>query len=298
MQWKWKAWLQTPQATLQSSDADAWFAWHSMQASMMWLRQMAQLSTTMSHAHSATALYFLISNRGFFLSPTAEAEAEPAAEDDASPAPGVAATAGSTPSMGLGVSSAIACCFQELPRLGAKNEKQGRHVWARQASGGRGTASLSPSSPSRLRLPCLPPRKKALDPLQATKFANSPKKFPQLVKALTRGRPDSSKLIEKSHRFWLDTDDPLRLRKARSCQMTYSMINLVVGHRPGRRCSLGNSAPLQTSPAASPGRPSERQPAFTGLLIPEPSPHLPASVIPGALSNGSPSLRVRHSAPL
>jgi hypothetical protein len=28
--------------------AAAWLAWHSMQRSMMWLRQMAQLSTTMS----------------------------------------------------------------------------------------------------------------------------------------------------------------------------------------------------------------------------------------------------------
>eukprot|EP00444_Apocalathium_aciculiferum_P044416 CAMPEP_0183548518 /NCGR_PEP_ID=MMETSP0371-20130417/59908_1 /TAXON_ID=268820 /ORGANISM="Peridinium aciculiferum, Strain PAER-2" /LENGTH=59 /DNA_ID=CAMNT_0025751897 /DNA_START=355 /DNA_END=534 /DNA_ORIENTATION=- len=29
----------------------------------MWFRQMAQLSTTMSQAHSATALHFLISKR-------------------------------------------------------------------------------------------------------------------------------------------------------------------------------------------------------------------------------------------
>lgn len=35
---------------------------------MMWLRQMAQLSTTMSHAHSATAFHFLISKRRCFLS--------------------------------------------------------------------------------------------------------------------------------------------------------------------------------------------------------------------------------------
>ncbi|EZA50006.1 hypothetical protein X777_11495 [Ooceraea biroi] len=41
--------LHTPQATVHSSlVADAWFAWHSMQRSIMWLRQIAQLSTTIS----------------------------------------------------------------------------------------------------------------------------------------------------------------------------------------------------------------------------------------------------------
>lgn len=41
--------LQTPQATVHSSlVALAWLAWHSMQRSIMWLRQIAQLSTTMS----------------------------------------------------------------------------------------------------------------------------------------------------------------------------------------------------------------------------------------------------------
>ena len=80
MQWKWNAWLQTPQATVQSSVAeeDCW-AWHSMHKSrkndvinqktlyspIMWLRQMAQLSTTISHAHRATAFHFLISKRFF-----------------------------------------------------------------------------------------------------------------------------------------------------------------------------------------------------------------------------------------
>jgi hypothetical protein len=50
--------LQMPQATVHSSlVAEAWFAWHSMQRSMMWLRQMAQLSTTMSQAQSATAFH-------------------------------------------------------------------------------------------------------------------------------------------------------------------------------------------------------------------------------------------------
>lgn len=78
MQWKWKACyvpcqpflsrvpfllsltLQIPQATVHSSlVAEAWLAWQSMQRSMMWLRQMAQLSTTMSHAQSATAFHWL-----------------------------------------------------------------------------------------------------------------------------------------------------------------------------------------------------------------------------------------------
>jgi hypothetical protein len=37
MQWKWKAWLHMPQATVHSSlVALAWFAWHSMHRSMMW----------------------------------------------------------------------------------------------------------------------------------------------------------------------------------------------------------------------------------------------------------------------
>lgn len=50
--------LQMPQATVHSSlVALAWLAWQSMHRSMMWLRQMAQLSTTMSHAHSATAFH-------------------------------------------------------------------------------------------------------------------------------------------------------------------------------------------------------------------------------------------------
>ncbi len=63
MQWKWNAWLHMPQATVHSSEvAEAWLAWHSMQRSMMWLRQMAQLSTTMSQAHSATAFHFFTSN--------------------------------------------------------------------------------------------------------------------------------------------------------------------------------------------------------------------------------------------
>jgi len=58
-----------PHATVHSSLVWlAWLAWHSIHKSMMWLRQMAQLSTTMSHAHSATAFHFLISKRRCFLS--------------------------------------------------------------------------------------------------------------------------------------------------------------------------------------------------------------------------------------
>lgn len=41
--------LQTPQATVHSSlVAEAWFAWHSIHRSIMWFRQIAQLSTTIS----------------------------------------------------------------------------------------------------------------------------------------------------------------------------------------------------------------------------------------------------------
>merc|ERR1719340_628712 len=66
MQWKWKAWLHIPQATVHSSlVALAWLAWHSMHRSMMWFLQMAQLSTTMSQAHSATAFHFFTSNLFF-----------------------------------------------------------------------------------------------------------------------------------------------------------------------------------------------------------------------------------------
>merc|ERR1719175_574570 len=75
MQWKWNAWLHIPHATVHSSEvAEAWLAWHSMHRSMMWFRQMAQLSTTMSHAHSATAFHFFTSN--LFLSPLALLEEE------------------------------------------------------------------------------------------------------------------------------------------------------------------------------------------------------------------------------
>ena len=53
--------LQIPQATVHSSlVAEAWLAWQSMHRSMMWLRQMAQLSTTMSQAQSATAFHCAI----------------------------------------------------------------------------------------------------------------------------------------------------------------------------------------------------------------------------------------------
>jgi hypothetical protein len=67
--------LQIPHATVHSSlVAEAWFAWHSipsrkldsisfrqhrgnLQRSMMWFLQIAQLSTTISQAHKATAFH-------------------------------------------------------------------------------------------------------------------------------------------------------------------------------------------------------------------------------------------------
>lgn len=57
----------------------------------MWLRQMAHVSTTMSHAHRATALYFLISKR-FFSVDAGPAAAPPpdvatAVDEDAAAAP-------------------------------------------------------------------------------------------------------------------------------------------------------------------------------------------------------------------
>ena len=56
--------LQIPHATVHSSlVADAWLAWQSMHKSMMWLRQMAQLSTTMSQAQRATAFHCIVSVR-------------------------------------------------------------------------------------------------------------------------------------------------------------------------------------------------------------------------------------------
>merc|ERR1719340_141096 len=70
MQWKWKAWLHIPQATVHSSlVALAWLAWHSMHRSMMWFLQMAQLSTTISQAHRATAFHFFTSNLFLSLDP-------------------------------------------------------------------------------------------------------------------------------------------------------------------------------------------------------------------------------------
>jgi hypothetical protein len=60
--------LQIPHATVHSSlVVVAWLAWQSMHRSMMWLRQMAQLSTTMSQAQSATAFHY--SNMSALLSP-------------------------------------------------------------------------------------------------------------------------------------------------------------------------------------------------------------------------------------
>lgn len=53
--------LHTPQATVHSSlVADAWFAWHSIHRSIIWFRQMAQLSTTMSETKKQST----VTNRG------------------------------------------------------------------------------------------------------------------------------------------------------------------------------------------------------------------------------------------
>jgi len=82
MQWKWNAWLHTPHATVHSSAPALLFAWHSIHKSMIWFRQMAQLSTTMSHAHSATAFHFLISKR---FSAPGSGQGGQTAEDDAAP---------------------------------------------------------------------------------------------------------------------------------------------------------------------------------------------------------------------
>lgn len=63
MQCVWKAWLQRPQEIVQPVPSFI-FAWHSIHSSIMWFRQIAQLSTTISHVHNATALNFLITKRG------------------------------------------------------------------------------------------------------------------------------------------------------------------------------------------------------------------------------------------
>ena len=47
---------------LQYNIYGTWLAWHSMHRSMMWLRQMAQFSTWMSHDHSALACHRFTSN--------------------------------------------------------------------------------------------------------------------------------------------------------------------------------------------------------------------------------------------
>lgn len=66
MQCKWKPWLHVPHAIKHSSVF--WSAWHSMHRSLIWFRQMAQFSVAISHVHNATALHFLTSKRGLFLS--------------------------------------------------------------------------------------------------------------------------------------------------------------------------------------------------------------------------------------
>ena len=63
MQWKWKAWLQTPQAVVHSSAAFATeWAWQSMQGSIIWFLQMAQLSTWISK-HKKIRLCLKVSTR-------------------------------------------------------------------------------------------------------------------------------------------------------------------------------------------------------------------------------------------
>ena len=53
MQWKWKAWLHIPQATVHSSlVALAWLAWHSMHRSMMWFL-VGQIVTFYPYTHSS-----------------------------------------------------------------------------------------------------------------------------------------------------------------------------------------------------------------------------------------------------
>lgn len=56
--------MHTPQATVHSSlVADAWLAWHSMQRSIIWLRHIAQLSTTISENQRIRKLLSLLSWR-------------------------------------------------------------------------------------------------------------------------------------------------------------------------------------------------------------------------------------------
>lgn len=53
--------MHTPQATVHSSlVAEAWLAWHSIQRSMMWFLQIAQLSTTMSTTSKTNKLIHYI----------------------------------------------------------------------------------------------------------------------------------------------------------------------------------------------------------------------------------------------
>lgn len=73
MQWKWKACCQQirtlhwPHATVHSSETpEPWFAWHSIHSSMIWLRQIAQLSTWISQLQRHTLFHFFTWNRGAF----------------------------------------------------------------------------------------------------------------------------------------------------------------------------------------------------------------------------------------
>lgn len=63
MQCRWNAWLQTPHAATHSLSVSVIaMGWHSMHGSIMWFRQIAQLSTAISQDQNATAVHFLISN--------------------------------------------------------------------------------------------------------------------------------------------------------------------------------------------------------------------------------------------
>lgn len=67
MQCKWNAWLHCPHAAIQlSAELLMLLGWHSIHGSIKWLRQMAHVSTTISHSQKATAVHFLTSNLGFF----------------------------------------------------------------------------------------------------------------------------------------------------------------------------------------------------------------------------------------
>lgn len=127
-------WLHTPHATVHSAHvADVWLAWHSMHRSIMWLRQMAHVSTTMSHAHSATALYFLISNRFFSVLDAAPPAVATAVDEDAPAAPptGPVATAS------ISMAAADQGRRQEGEGQTSKQRQSSAKEWGEGGGGGR-----------------------------------------------------------------------------------------------------------------------------------------------------------------